>query len=337
MSRRIIKSTNDTNSNQIDVSKMYQTLVDELSKQNSVITELKSRINVLEDFMKSKQFEIASTPVSKSKSRASPSSEPKEKVVKKAQFFKELGNSELISYLLINNSNTTLYYHNWQSLFEELEIDVSDIQKFTSTIYKKAIFELCNRNINKDCNILISFKKKEITYNCTFTNEDLNEMSVENSETHSKSSPKQSKPTKQVEKQVIGVPIIFTDPEEFKSKCNFSKLVEFNVNGKNMIDDYKENCADYDEFSTKKDNDVIGISKLYKHYIRHYSGKINAPELFVELVKHFENENDAKVFVKISKTKTNEIFIYKTLELESKKEDNDEEEDEEEEQFSDDE
>jgi len=66
MSRRIIKSTNDTNSQQIDVAKMYQSLVDELSNQNKVITDLQYRILELENFMKSKQFEMASTPVHKS-------------------------------------------------------------------------------------------------------------------------------------------------------------------------------------------------------------------------------------------------------------------------------
>ena len=48
------------------------------------------------------------------------------------------------------------------------------------------------------------------------------------------------------------------------------------------------------------------------------------------------------MFVKISRTKSNEIFIYKTLELKSKNNSDDEKEeqfsdDEEEEQFSDDE
>jgi len=339
MSRRIIKSTNDTNSQQIDVSKMYQSLVDELSNQNKVIIDLQSKIEELENFMKSKQFEMASTPVSKSKSRAKSSpisdpSVPKEKIVKKAQFFKELGNSEFNNYVIDNNSNKENHSHNWQSLFDELNIDVSDVQKFTSSIYKKAIFELCKHHINEYCKIQISFHKKDTTYNCIFTNEDLNEMSVENSETISKSSPKQSKPIKEVEQKEIGVPTIFTNADDFKSKLNFSKLDIFKVDDTDMIEDYKENCEDYKK-DTKKES--ITINKLYKHFIENYKGRKNAPELFVELVNHFESENQ-KVFVQITKTKDNEVFIYKTLEFSRKQySDNEEFESDEEEQFSDDE
>jgi len=220
-------------------------------------------------------------------------------------------------------------------LFEELEIDVSDIQKITSTIYKKAIHELCKCHLKSDCSISISFNKKDITYHCTFTIEDLDEMLVENSMSNTKSSPKQLKPTKDiVEKKENGVPTTYTNADEFKSHLNFSKLNVFLVDDINMIEKYKEECEDYIK-DTKKDKDNITINKLYKHYIENYKGRKNAPELFVELVNHFEIDNQ-KVFVQIFKTKGNEVCIYKTLELKSTNDELTESEEEDEEQFSDD-
>lgn len=341
MSRRIIKSNTDVEMNSTDISRMYLTVKDEIQKQNTVIAELIQRINVLEDFMKSKQFEIASTPVPKSKSRVKSSpisdpSAPKEKNVKKPQFFKELGNSEFCSYHLINDTNDEIRHHNWQSLFKELEIDVSDIQKFTSTNYKIAIFKLCNLHITEDCYISISFTKKDITYNCKFTHEDLDEMSVEKMQTISKSrsSPKQSKVNKEIIKKENDEPIIMTNAEEFKPKLNFYKLEIFKVDDTDIIQDYKDKCEEYIK-DTKKES--ITINKLYKFYIKEYKGRVNAPELFVELVNYFESENQ-KVFVQISKIKGNDVFIYKTLELETtKNDDSEDEEQEDEEEFSDDE
>jgi len=310
---RLNRTTTSVETNTTTLLSQLQTQVEE---QNRLISELSNRVQDLENFKKSKDFELQSTPVPKSKNNSpkkTASSTTIEKLVKKAQFYKELGNSEFISYLLVDKSNSGLHYHNWQSLFEELEIDVSDIQKFTSTIYKKAIFELCKRFINENCYVLISIKKKETTFNCTFTYAVLDEMNVENSETISKSSPKQTKPTKEIIKKDNEQPIIYTDPEEFKSKINFSKLEEFNVDNDNLLDNYKENSQEH------KPNESITINKLYKHYIGTYKGRKTASDLFVELISKFELDNKV-VFVKISKTKESEVFIYKTQENEENEE-----------------
>jgi len=303
---RLNRTTTSVETNTTTLLSQLQTQVEE---QNRLISELSNRVQDLENFKKSKDFELQSTPVPKSKNNSpkktasSTTISPDEKVVKKSVFLKELGNS-IFSYFKFDDDETK-YSHDWNSLFEYIEMDVSDITKFSSTIYKKAIDLLL---VKENKNMSICYIKKDITYVCHFTSADISEISVESDTTKVKVSP-----SKKVSKTKTDEPTIINDPEEFKSKINFSKLEEFNVDNDNLLDNYKENSQEH------KPNETITINKLYKHYIGTYKGRKTASDLFVELISKFELDNKV-VFVKISKTKESEVFIYKTQENEENEE-----------------